>query len=233
MDSDDGLPVPPPATIEYRALIERWSEVVDWCQEANGKAAFDRSYAFHNAMLIEDHKKRSNFIKKSERQYFDRLLEIEKVEEIYKQAFEDAKASLNRDELLEYACLIRPLIYERDQLEAQKLGPKWKRILEQKEAKMQAYEERKAARTAKKLGRHSGKIERGNRNLPEPDRTSTVVDEGAGDRSVTTDRGNIDSSRWNEDGGTTRRQGSSPPQNDRIESEIGRIDSEGTTEQGL
>lgn len=176
------FPSPPLAFVEYEALNERLGVVIEWAFEARTSAARNRSRALHLACAkIADLTKRSKVFGRLDQLYHDRLREIEDAESIYQQAYDEVVKTLDHDEILAYASLIRPIVEEENCILNQR---RQLALLEQARAKSRAFdarEERKMHRNKARIRSLSGEIDRRDRDLSSTDRSKEVIDERSGD----------------------------------------------------
>lgn len=174
------LPAPPPDVIQLRDLEDRWGEVSDWSWIATSQAVEMRSKGFQRAMSCVDLGSRMTEFMRIEQGYHSRLNEIDETLLGFKEAYQTVKDTLDKEAILTYAEIIRPMLKSHEDAIKAAEGPAWKRLVEQREIAAQEREERKAQRQAKKLRRQGGKIDRGNRDIPQTDRSAQAIDEGAG-----------------------------------------------------
>lgn len=192
--SNDGegleLPPPPPAVAKLRALEKRWGDVVDWSYSACALAATKRTQEYSLGMRIDDLNIRQRVFSRVDRRYHDRLKEIDDTEAAFKAAYRKVRASLDSDAILQYACVIRPIINEQSEKQGKLRSAARLEEANRKSKLVEEREERRRSRLAKKAGRTSGNQEQPrDRDLSQADRTTKATDEGTGDRAITDDRG--------------------------------------------
>lgn len=188
--SNIDLPVPPPAVLELRSLEKRYGEMVEWVIQATADAYLDRSRDFFKIQLNQN----PNFRVKEGVAICDRLsarlAEIDSTEEKFKRAYESVKASLDHDVIIEYACLIKPIIDKKEKENNKRRAEERLEKAREKSQLLKEREERKRQRQKKKeAGRISGKRYSRDRDLSQADRTQKAPDEGARSGALADDRG--------------------------------------------